>query len=316
MPCYYPLTAWKSADLDDINSKTGKIKMVFREDQGFPNTKTELPCGQCIGCRIDHSRMWASRIVNEASLYPWNCFLTLTYKDDSWSLNKDDMPRFMDTLREKRRRKCKAEGVPFSPIRFFQCGEYGELFARPHHHVILFNYFPQDSRYFKLSKGNKIFLSEEIAEAWPHGLHSVQSMSYDAAAYCSKYILKKINGDPAADHYQGRQPEFVTMSRRPGIGKAWYDKYKNDVYNLDKIVLDNEHIFRPPRYYDELYEGDCPDHLRELKRKRRKAAASNPDNCEDRRRTRAELAKLKEEQFKIRQLEKAMFHPPAPQGAR
>lgn len=167
-----------------------------------------------------------------------------------------------------------------------------------------------------MHRKQKVFLSQEIADLWPHGIHSVQELTYDSAAYCAKYCLKKINGERQEEHYQGRKPEFTTMSLKPGIGREWYEKYKNDVYNYDKMVLDSKHIFRPPRYYDELYESEHPTRMRELKRQRRKNASLNPDNCEERRRTRAELAQIKEEQLKIRQLEKQLFHPPAPQGGR
>lgn len=304
MPCYYPLTAWKSADLDDINSKNGKVKMVFREDQGFPNTKTELPCGQCIGCRLDRARMWAARIMNEAQLYTWNCFVTLTYKDDPITLNKDDIQQFMHNLRQRRERHEKKNQLNPQPIRFYQCGEYGEQFSRPHHHIILFNYYPSDAKYFKRHNGNNVYISEELSEVWPHGLHSVQELTYDSAAYCAKYILKKQTGERAEQHYNGLEPEFTTMSRRPGIGKKWFEKFKNDVYNHDRMVLGPNVILRPPRYYDELFELHHPTRLRELKRKRRMAATLNPDNCEDRRAVKAALAKLKEEKIKIRRLEK------------
>lgn len=155
--------------------------------------------------------------------------------------------------------------------------------------------------------GKKTYLSKEISEVWEHGYHTVQDLTYDSALYCAKYILKKINGDRKEEHYGGRQPEFTTMSRKPGIGHDWYQKYKNDVYNYDKIVLKDSRIFRPPRYYDELHESTNQSRMRELKLQRRKNAALNPDNCEDRRATRALLAKIKEQKFKIRSLERE-FH--------
>lgn len=296
MPCHSPLTAWKSRDLDDINPTTGKLKMVFKADLGYPATKTELPCGQCMGCRLDRARSWAARCLHESSLYLLNCFVTLTYTDENVpdSLNKHDISNFMKALRKRH---------PDITIRFFQCGEYGDLFQRPHHHVLLFNYFPPDASYFKHQGGNNYFISKEISCVWPHGFHLISEVTYDSACYTAKYCLKKITGKPAAEHYQTRLPEFITMSRRPGIGKDWFDKFQNDVYNYDKIVLANNHILRPPRYYDVMFENHNPSAMRSLKTKRRKNASLNPENCEERREIKRKLAILKEQALKKRNFE-------------
>jgi hypothetical protein len=39
----------------------------------------KIPCGQCIGCRLEYSRQWAMRCHHEASLHIFNSFITLTY---------------------------------------------------------------------------------------------------------------------------------------------------------------------------------------------------------------------------------------------
>lgn len=296
MGCHYPITAWKSRDLDDV-SPTGRVKMVFREDLGYPNTKIELPCGQCIGCRLDRARGWTARILHEASLHEENCFVTLTYKDDPGTLNTKDMQNMMKALRKRH---------PNKSIRFFQCGEYGDLLGRPHHHLILFNHIPEDKKFFKLVNTHKQYVSEELSTVWPHGLSTFGELTYDSAAYVAKYCLKKINGEASSDHYQGRKPEYITMSRKPGIGKAWFEKFKTDIYNHDKLIMAGGFTIRPPKYYDELYDNIEPMHMRSLKAQRRKNATSNPDNCEDRREVKSALAKLKEERMKQRNYEKGL----------
>lgn len=301
MPCFFPLIAWKSRDVDDINGITGKIKMVFKPELGYPNTKTELPCGQCIGCKIERARQWAGRVMLESSTYQFNCFITLTYKEDPYSLNKEDIQRFLKTLRKKLERT----GRP--PVRFFQCGEYGEKFSRPHHHIILLNYWPPDTNYFKKHKGNSMFISKEITECWPHGQHSIGALNSTTANYTTKYCLKKIAGPPAEKHYNGRLPEFVTMSRNPGIAKDWFLKFNKDVYNHDKVILEHNHVLRPPRYFDSMYEADNPSRMRELKKQRREKAIANPDNCDSRRDIKFQLYQLKEENLK-RKLE-SPHHP-------
>lgn len=40
---------------------------------------------------------------------------------------------------------------------------------------------------------------------------------------------------------------------KPGIGYEWFQKYYSDVYPHDYVVF-NGRKYRPPRYYDKLYE--------------------------------------------------------------
>lgn len=287
MPCFFPLTAWKSADLDDINSQTGKHKLVFREDLGFPNTRMEIPCGQCAGCRLDRARSWAIRCVHEASLHKENCFLTLTYSNENLpengSLNKRDITLFLKRLRR---------AIEPKRIRFFQCGEYGEQFGRPHHHCLLFGHNFPDRLLLRGRKENKLYSSETLQNLWPHGFASVGDVTFDSACYVARYVLKKITGETADEHYQGRMPEYVTMSRRPGIAREWYDKYKTDIYNHDKCVVSGQFIARPPAYYDRLYEQEHAAHFKSLKLKRRDNAKNNPENTPA---ARARLAEYHEE---------------------
>jgi hypothetical protein len=114
----------------------GSVKFVSRNKKGVDGT-LELPCGQCIGCRLERSRQWAMRCLHESSLYDRNAFVTLTYDDEhlppGGSLNYPDFQRFMKRLRKNSK----------SPIRFYMGGEYGESTLRPHFHVCLFGYdFP------------------------------------------------------------------------------------------------------------------------------------------------------------------------------
>ncbi|WNK14741.1 MAG: replication initiator protein [Microvirus sp.] len=292
MPCYHPLTAWRSKDLDDTNLKSGKTKMVFSEHKGLKSTKIELPCGQCIGCRLDRARAWAVRCLNEASLYKENCFVTLTYNDqhldETGSLNKRDIQLFLKRLRKKH---------PEITIRFFQCGEYGEEFGRPHHHLLLFNYSFPDKVVFQKKHDNILYLSQELSLLWPFGLHAIGDISFDSACYCARYILKKVTGKSAKDHYGGKLPEYVTMSRKPGIGKGWYDKYAADLYNHDKCVISADFICRPPKYYDQLYDIDNPIRFKQLKATRRQNALSNPDNTDERRSVKKRIQEINQEKL-------------------
>ena len=103
MPCYYPLTAYRSKQGRD--PKTGKWPVVFNVKDGYSDLEVKIPCGQCIGCRLEKSRQWAIRCIHEASLYDRNCFITLTFDDEHLdphkSLNKRDFQLFMKRLEEE-----------------------------------------------------------------------------------------------------------------------------------------------------------------------------------------------------------------------
>jgi len=234
--------------------------------------KMQVPCGRCVGCRIDHSREWAVRCVHESSLYENNSFITLTYAPEhlpkDGSLNKKHFQDFMKRLRKKYEPK---------KIRFYHCGEYGEQLSRPHYHACLFNHDFEDKLFFKNNNGNKLYISEDLTELWPFGYSLIGEVTFESAAYVARYIMKKITGDRAKEHYEtfnqetgetfNIQPEYTTMSRRPGLAKDWYDKFKSDVFPHDRVVLQGKEI-KPPRYYRKQYEITDPDEHERLKKKR------------------------------------------------
>jgi hypothetical protein len=82
-------------------------------------------------------------------------------------------------------------------------------------------------------------------------------------------VTKKVYGKDALAHYNGRNPEFITMSRKPGIAHDWIVKYYNDVYNYDKVVLPDGMITRPPPYYDDFLHLTDSERYDILKAKRK-----------------------------------------------
>lgn len=266
--------------------------MVFKEDLGFPNTKMELPCGQCIGCRADKARQWQIRILHEAAMHESNCFITLTYAErenlDRTSLNKRDVTLFLKRLRKAH---------PDQTIRYFQCGEYGDELQRPHHHAVIFNYDFPDKHLFKKQGGNNIYLSPELADLWPHGQHSIGDVTHESAAYVAAYTLKKINGELAKEHYDDRIPEYSTMSRKPGLGKQFYQKFKTDIYNHDRVVLSGGTFARPPDFYDNIFQLEQPTEFKQLQKKRLEKAKANPDATPDRLAIRKQLHQLRQQEY-------------------
>lgn len=276
MPCFHPLHGYKSRTLN----ASGKRSITFNPTQGFRDLPVSVPCGQCIGCRLERSRQWAIRCVHESQLHDANCFITLTYDNDHLpkdrSLHVEHFQKFMKRLRKQ-----------YGPgIRFFHCGEYGEKFARPHYHACLFGFDFKDKLLWKTVRGTHLFTSDSLKKLWPFGFSTIGNVTFESAAYVARYITKKITGKNAEQHYSHitsdgeileRKPEYVTMSRRPGIASHWFQKYSCDVYPSDFIVLNGKKL-KPPKFYDRIYEHTYPLKLQAIKIKRKQLAKTKSEH--------------------------------------
>lgn len=283
MPCYKPINAWQSKH----KKPNGKSYLRFNP-KVYNNPKTwdkiKVPCGQCIGCRLGRSLQWAVRCHHENQLHLNSSFITLTFSDAHLdphkSLVKADFQKFMKRLRKH-----------YDPlkIRYYHCGEYGDKFKRPHHHACLFGIDFEDKIFLRESNnGDKMYTSEILKKIWPYGLHEIGEVNFKSAAYVARYITKKITGPAAANYYNDidqitgeifaeRLPEYTTMSRRPGIGKKWFDKYYGDWFSHDMLICNNKKL-TPPKYYDKLYELIDPEDLKKIKENRKIKAKKNEDN--------------------------------------
>lgn len=294
MSCFHPLKGYKSP----IRNKDGKFSVQFKPAGAFTDLPVSIPCGKCLGCLLERARTWAVRCVHEASLYRENCFLTLTYSPENLpnggSLNPRDFVLFMKKLRKRIGRMGKK-------IRFIQCGEYGEMLERPHHHVIIFGWSPEDKLLWKKEGNVRLYISPLLAEVWGKGHVTVGDVTYESANYVAKYVLKKVGGDAAKEHYKGKIPEYITMSRRPGLGRYWYDKYKDDVYRNDKLVYGLGKITKSPRFYDKIFEKEFPAEFEKIRKERVKTATSLGYNAPERVKIREKLAEARQK-FTVRKI--------------
>jgi len=305
MPCYHPLKGWRSKELNP----TGKRSIVFTFQQAQLDMPVELPCGQCIGCRLERSRRWAVRCMHENTLHSESSFLTLTYSPENLppdgSLVLSDFQNFMKRLRKR----CG------SRLRFFHCGEYGEKFSRPHYHCILFGWdFPDKVKESENHDGFTLSRSPLLEEIWGKGFCLIGAVSFESVAYVARYITKKMTG-PAAELYYNDidtetgeihrelRPEYVTMSRRPGIGSRWFEKFKTDLYPDDFVLVPRDGNFvkcKIPKYYDQLLEKTDPDLLNFVLYNRRQAGEHSKvqlNNSADRLAVREEIHLRKAEQL-------------------
>lgn len=223
--------------------------------------------------------------MHEAKMHRYNSFVTLTYKPEKLpehgQLVKRDVTRF---LKRTLRALVKGRGqflcatttatigrshgaTPHTPatptFRYYYAGEYGEQFHRPHFHICMFGLDFADKIYLaRTPTKNRLYRSPTLEKLWTDGFSSIGEVNFETAAYVARYVMKKITGNRKEKHYERTdaetgeiyqlQPEYNQMSRRPGIGKPWLDKFKTDVYPEGKVIVRGKQT-NSPRYYDKLY---------------------------------------------------------------
>lgn len=255
--------------------------------------------------------------MHEAQMHKRTCFLTLTYNREHLpadrSLNIVHWQNFMKRLRARVAPSGYVHDLVIPPklprgkVRFLQCGEYGDPApatpnGRPHHHALLFGVDFFESRQFLTnSRDNRLYRCDTLDAIWSHGYCQIGTLTFKSAAYVARYCLKKHTGDKAwqtyservdqtsgqVEHY--RTPPFVTMSRRPGIGTPWLDKFISDVYPNDEVIV-NGKTTRPPRFYDYVLSNTDPLGLERIKKKRRITGKKHSkNNTPDRLRVREEI---------------------------
>lgn len=216
----------------------------------------ELPCGKCVGCRMDRARAWSIRITHEAMCWDSNFFVTLDYAPEflqSWSLRYADFQGFMRRLRKRG-----------AGIRFFVAGEYGKLYRRPHWHAILFNLTLPDAEELQ----NGTLRSSSLERLWGRGNVVAGGVTAQSAAYVAGYTQSKSYGraaqaayedlvDPETGEVSSRRPEFCQMSRDPGIGAYWYKRFAGDLFPEDQAIQEGK-TWKVPRYYWNRFKEDHP----------------------------------------------------------
>jgi len=305
MTCTSPVFAFqdvKGSKLDfNSNIARGHASRFYcvdmeKEDFLIPEGVLPVPCGRCMNCRLKKARSWAVRIMHESQMWPDNCFVTLTYDEENippgGSLVKRDLQLFMKKLRRH---------FDGRTIRYYGVGEYGENLSRPHYHLILFNCFFEDQYVWTHKDGYNTYVSDTLMKLWPQGHSLIGDCNSDTAMYCAGYVTKKYIGSDIDSVYGGKLPEFALMSRRPGIGKLWFDNYgQTDIVPHDNVVFKG-HEVSIPRYYDNLIAKEDPDLLGALKARRKLVAEAFPPLPYSRLKDKAECveSRLKERQLEL-----------------
>lgn len=260
-------------------------KLKNQENYGEKIGYKLIPCGKCIACRKQERFSWATRIELEAKQYKHNYFITLTYNDEniyipdytinqktgeiyendgSWqgSLNKKDLQQFIKSTRNYFKRNYDLKGT-----KFYACGEYGEIGDRPHYHIILMNCPDLE---LELIGNTKLLTNKRLENIWHKGFITIGECNWETIGYTAGYCQKKLFGEFKEEYYgkKGQIPIFATMSRKPGIGRTYFEDNKYKIYLYDEIINSKGKSQRPPAYFDRLMdagEKDVMDKIREIR---------------------------------------------------
>lgn len=231
----------------------------------FDKSKREYityPCGQCRACRKNKAREWGFRAFAESLSFKNNCiFLSLTFDDENLiygskgfaTLDKAVLQTFWKDFRYY---VCKC--------RYLACGEYGDDTHRPHFHAIVYGVNLDNPVFTDLfySPRKKAFIGK--CKAWKYGEVCIGDVTIGSCQYCAKYVVKRKTGKSGKAYYEkyGIQPEFATMSRRPGLGL----QYLYDNFNLIKsrgYLMIKGHKIPIPRYYlGKMYDDNDEEEKR------------------------------------------------------
>lgn len=281
--------------LDQRDERLKHLVEIYCVNLGYEYPE-KIACGKCLECRLAYTKQWAQRLVCEASLYEDNWFVTLTYNDDNlincieytvnpWTDALDYVPilhpkdftawkkKFLELIRYK---------TGHTGIRFYNCGEYGSKNHRPHFHAILFNCPLPDVKLVKtVNLGGFEYCyyhSDVIEQSWGKGFIMLGKVNWNTCAYVARYVMKKLHSEDKKTYEQlceleGVPPvpqEYVNMSRRPGIARDYYEHNWQEIYSIDKVVLENGKTVRPAKYYDKLFDIEYPEDMERIKAERKR----------------------------------------------
>ena len=247
--CYTPLKAFVSKKLKENGKK--EIVFNFPVSQKHLYKEIKLPCGKCIGCRLDYSLEWAGRCFLESLDHDDSWFVTFTYDDLHLPLQEvelldvngrvfdviynplvpEDLQKFWKRLRRKGQK-----------IRYFSCGEYGDKNFRPHYHAIIYGLKLLDLKYLFRKENILYYKSEYLSKIWGNGSVVIGRFTWECAAYTARYMLKKVKGsnndenDYLYDYFRGLVSALDAVAkalRDDVVKKVYFEEFRKE--NIKKL---------------------------------------------------------------------------------
>lgn len=198
--------------------------------------------------------------MHEAALHEDNSFVTLTYDDEHFPSSGSVVPRHLELFWKQLRSDLQRSGRHSGKVRYLACGEYGDHTYRPHYHAIIFGFWPWDAVKLQSTSEAPLWTSPFLLQAWKRGNVVVGPVTPGTASYVARYAVKKTGSSVVVDNnpfWWGKLPEFRRLSRRPGLGREWFNRFGSDI-RKDQVYLDKGIISPVPRYYLNKLELEDP----------------------------------------------------------
>lgn len=194
-----------------------------------------VPCGHCIGCRMNKQREWSLRIKFENMSHIHSYFITLTYEDAYLAKNYSLVPNDLSNWLKRIRYYTAKE------LRYYACGEYGGDSKRPHYHVILFGLSSTE-------------LQTYLPKTWQNGFFYFKPLNEKRISYTTGYVMKKLFGNTKKEFIScGMVPPFSRMSK--GMGKDFVLKNADYFRQRPVFRFDGKSYVMPP-YFRKLLGMD------------------------------------------------------------
>lgn len=230
-----------------------------------------LPCGKCIQCLNSRSKSWEIRSIYEKNKFTDNCCLTLTYDDEHLEHCSDfvqteqglvhipydktgiaNYKHIQDFIKRIRKHfNFKKE------IRYICSVEYGGTRTlRPHYHLILFGFCPNDLKFYKKTKkGTLLYKSKFLEDKWSKGFVDVgkcdiQSCRY-VSQYCCKGLLKERKTASKLDKFILKQKNRISkecLHASIGLGLDSFIKNYHTIIN-ENCIKYGKFCYAIPRYF-------------------------------------------------------------------
>lgn len=214
-----------------------------------------FPCRKCYWCLQARAREWTLRCALEAREHKENCILTLTYENSPRELQERDVQLFLKRLRKH---------IAPAKLRYFYGGEYGTLKKRPHYHMIIFGWQPNDCHLWQVIKGINYYNSPTIDKLWGHGYVTIDCNCKDVGiSYTCGYVMSKL----FASTPKGLRKPYQRMSNRPGIGYKYFEQNSDAIY--DTGIYHDGKKMSPPKYFDIKYRAIVGEEVWEIIRDKR-----------------------------------------------
>lgn len=189
---------------------------------------------------------WATRLMAEAITTPPTHFLTLTYNEENIPRTSNGSYTFDAQHLKKIHRELSRRHKGY---RYYSIAEHGTEKERPHYHILTFGVQPS-------------VIDEVLQAYWQYGYYTIGELLGARIMYVALFHTLK------SHKYSD---EFVTMSRRPGIGAYLLEdeKFLSEVFKsgTGEISLMGERRLLPRYLLDRHGDDDLKERIKEHRRK-------------------------------------------------